>query len=100
MEAATRWTGRSRSLRLHLQEIASARLETPSPAQAPTSAAEFAVGCFLELAVKCHASGDFRQLEQSLPALLYSVTGAFFGPVAADEELERLQRELPPDTPS
>lgn len=89
-----------RSLRLHLGEIASARLETPGPAHTPASAAEFAVGCFLELAVKCHASGDFRQLEQSLPALLYSVTEAFFGPVAADEELERLQKELPPDTAS
>ena len=28
------------------------------------------------------------------------VIGAFFGPVAADEEPERLPRELPPDTPS
>lgn len=88
-----------RSLRLHLQEIDSARLEAAEPTFTPSAAAEFAVGCFLELAIKCHASGDFRQLEQSLPALLYSVTEAFFGSRAAEEELVRLQEELPPGTP-
>jgi AcrR family transcriptional regulator len=86
-----------RSLRLHLQEIDAARLEAPDPELVPSSAAEFAIGCFLELAVRCHASGDFRQLEQSLPALLYSVTDVFFGAAAAEEELERLRRGLPPD---
>jgi AcrR family transcriptional regulator len=89
-----------RSLRLHLREIESARLEAPVPELVPSSAAEFAVGCFLELAVRCHASGDFRQLEQSLPALLYRVIAAFFGPVAAEEELERLRKGIPPDASS
>lgn len=89
-----------RSLRLHLQEIDSARLEAPEPELVPSSAAEFTVGCFLELAVRCHATGDFGQLERSLPALLYRVTEAFFGPAAAEEELHRLNRRCPPETGS
>ncbi len=89
-----------RSLSLHLQEIDSARLEAPEPELVPASAAEFAVGCFLELAVRSHASGDFRQLEQSLPALLYSVTEAFFGPAVAEEELKRLRSGFPSDVSS
>jgi AcrR family transcriptional regulator len=89
-----------RSLRLHLQEIDAARLEAPEPDLVPSSAAEFAVGCFLELAVRCHASGDLKQLERSLPALLYSVTEAYFGPVAAEEELECLRSGLPSEDAS
>lgn len=86
------------SLLLHLQEIDSARLEAPEPELVPASAAEFAVGCFLELALRSHANGDFGQLEQSLPALLYSVNEVFFGPLVAEEELERLRTGTSKDT--
>lgn len=86
-----------RSLRLHLQQIESAREEMPEPETIPPTAAEFAVGCFLEAAIRWHTSGDLRELERCRPALLYNVTDAFFGSAAAEEEMERLQRESPPD---
>lgn len=83
-----------------MQEIESARLEAAEPELVPASAAEFAVGCCVELAVKCHASGDFGQLEQSLPSLLYRVTELFLGPAAAEAELEPLKGNLPPEAGS
>lgn len=86
-----------RSLRLHLEEIESAWQELSDPKRVTASAAEFAVGCFLERAKTCHANGELAQLERWLPDLMYSVTDAFLGPVAAEEEMKSLQGELAPD---
>jgi AcrR family transcriptional regulator len=88
------------SLQLHLGEIDAVRHELAGDRQVPASAAEFAVGCFLEGAIKCHANGDMAQLEQWLPDLMYVVTDAFFGSAAAEEELVSLQREIAPDAGS
>ena len=86
-----------RSLRLHLEEIESARRELPEPERVHASAAEFAVGCFLERAKTCHSSGELAQLERWLPDLMYTVTDAFLGPAAAEEEMKSMQGELAPD---
>jgi hypothetical protein len=50
--------------------------------------------------VRWHASGDFAALPDSLPQLLFSLTEAFLGPLAATEEVALLEKELPPGTAS
>jgi AcrR family transcriptional regulator len=76
-----------RTLRLHLEQVDSVRWKLPDPEAIPATAAEFAIGCFIELLLRSHAEGDFGRLRGGIQELLYSVTDVYLGSEAAEEEL-------------
>jgi AcrR family transcriptional regulator len=76
------------SLQLHLAEVDSVRWELSEPEKVPTSAAEFSVGSFLELAIRAHSEGTIDRLGGAVPELLYSIYDVYLGSEVAEEELD------------
>lgn len=83
-----------RSLRLHIREIDSVRREMADPDRAPKAAAEFVVGAFLELVMRCHAAGSYKEMEAGVPELVYRGNALYFGVEAAEEERLIAQEQL------
>jgi len=75
------------SLCLHLEEVDRGRAEAAESSRIPLSAAELAVGAFLEVVVRADAEGRLMNLNEEIPALLYRATRTYLGGEAAEEEL-------------
>lgn len=76
------------SLRLHLEQVDSIRLEVAEPERIPVAAAELAIGSFIETLVSMHTENRVADFELAVPGLLYNTFRLYLGLEAAGDLLK------------